>query len=159
MPKSPATRNCSKNSGLPTGVNPFVASSIRIYPLTRVAMDEGEVVIVCHIEVKDQWGDPVKALGALQVQLFRPASGDAGSEQVLRWEVPLDDERFNAASYDPATRTYRVRLGDLPPWVASMAERAPDDSSRERIELRASFRTRGKRGEELVLTDGTVLER
>ncbi len=140
--------------------SPFAPMSLRIYPLTHLGpAEDGGAAIICHIELRDRWGDSVKALGKLQVQLYRPRAGlDADTaEQILIWDVPLEDERQNAALYDPATQTYRLALGGLPDWIA---QRAAPDSPRApvRLELRAVFQTLGPNGEEKVLRDAMVLE-
>ncbi|HZW10928.1 MAG TPA: hypothetical protein VFF69_13585 [Phycisphaerales bacterium] len=141
--------------------NPFAPMSLRIYPLTHLApADAEQTTLVCHIELRDRWGDAVKALGKLQVQLYRPRGGlDATTaEQVLKWDVRLEDEQQNAALYDPATQTYRLALGGLPQWIAdrARAETAPADTVR--LELRAVFQTLGPSGEEKVLRDSMALE-
>lgn len=142
------------------GYNAFAPEAIRVFPLTHLGRDEhGEPAIICHVELRDRWGDSVKALGPLQIQLYRPEGGlDATSAvQILRWDVPLNDERENAASYDPATQTYRLVLVGLPSWIG---QRADADPSRQpvQLEVRAVFQTLGPNGEERVLRDGMVLE-
>ena len=140
--------------------NPFAPMSLRIYPLTHLGEEPGgEAAIICHIELRDRWGDSVKALGKLQVQLYRPRAGlDASTaEQILKWDVPLENERQNAALYDPATQTYRLALGGLPDWIAERADLAANRQTL-RLELRAVFQTLGPNGEERVLRDAMVLE-
>lgn len=142
------------------GYNAFAPKSVRVYPLTHLGRDEtGQPAIICHIELRDRWGDSVKALGPLQVQLYRPDGGlDAASAtQILVWDVPLQDEQENALSYDPATQTYRLELVGLPDWIGQRVD--PDPARpRVRLELRAVFQTLGPNGEERVLRDGMVLD-
>ena len=142
------------------GYNAFAPEAVRVFPLTHLGRDErGVPAIICHIEMRDRWGDPGKALGLLQVQLYRPEGGlDAASAvQILRWDVPLQDERENAASYDPATQTYRLVLVGLPGWIAERVNPDPD-RPRVRLEVRAVLQTLGPNGEERVLRDGMVLD-
>lgn len=144
------------------GYNAFAPHSVRVFPLTRLGRDEaGEPAIVCHVELRDRWGDPVKALGQLQVQLYRPMEGiDKGTAaQILKWDVALDDERINAQSFDPATRTYRLVLVGLPAWIGERVDPPAEGENRPRarLEVRAVFQTLGPNGEERVLRDGMVL--
>ena len=148
------------SNDLRKGYNAFAPESLRVFPLTHLGRDEhGEAAIICHIELRDRWGDSVKALGPLQVQLYRPEGGvDATSAvQILIWDVALEDERENAASYDPATQTYRVVLVGLPEWIADRVDAEPSEP-RVRLELRAVLQTLGANGEERVLRDGMVLD-
>lgn len=154
------TPPAAPRNDLREGYNPFAPESVRVFPLTHLGRDDGgQPAIICHIELRDRWGDSVKALGPMQVQLYRPEGGlDATSAvQILRWDVALEDERENAASYDPATQTYRLVLVGLPGWLA---ERVDEDPGRPpiRLEVRAVFQTLGPNGEERVLRDGLVVE-
>lgn len=138
---------------------PFAPASIRIYPLTHLGLDDNDdPAIICHIELRDRWGDSVKALGMLQVQLYQPRGGlDAETaRQILKWDAALQNERTNAALYDPATQTYRLTLGGLPPWIAERAAGAEREPVR--LELRAVFQTLGPNGEERILRDAMALE-
>lgn len=132
--------------------NPFAAASLHIHPLTRLDRDEaGRVWIICHIELKDAWGDTTKGIGMLQVQLYRPSGGRASGLgiQETAWDVNLSDLDTNVALYDPATRTYRLPLEGAPEWLSA------DDEDRDlpRARLRAILTTFGPRGEEVVLED------
>lgn len=150
------TEPATPRNDLRPGYNPFAPHAVRVYPLTRLGRDEqGEPAIICHVELRDRWGDPVKALGALQVQLYGP-SGEGTAEQILRWDVALSDERLNAQTYDPATRTYRLVLVGLPEWLGQRAD-GPGERGPVRLEVRATFQTLGPNGEERVLRDGMVL--
>ena len=107
--------------------NPFTPASLRIHPLTHVdslpGRPGGECVIVLHFELKDRYGDSVKAPGLVRVELAKPAQGAlAGMEsRELTWEMPEfinADENFKR--FDSPTRTYRVTLG-APSWVCQEA--------------------------------------
>ncbi|MDX2147074.1 MAG: hypothetical protein SFZ23_06085 [Planctomycetota bacterium] len=109
--------------GAPTqadGPWPFAPDSIRVFPLTRVDRDEsGQARVVLHVECRDKWGDTTKSLGTLRVLLFetegRPDAGIA--RQTLTWDIGLANLDYNAGLFDPATRTYRVNLLNLPEWM------------------------------------------
>lgn len=107
--------------------NPFTPVSLRIHPLTHVdslpGRPGGSCVIVLHFELKDRYGDSVKAPGLVRVELAKPAQGAlAGMEsRELTWEMPEfinADENFKR--FDSPTRTYRVTLG-APSWVCQDA--------------------------------------
>lgn len=109
---------------VPIGTWPFAPSSLRIYPLTH--LDRGEDNkgrIICHIELKDRWGDSSKGVGALRISMYGPGTGQPGaaSVQLAKWEVNLSDLARNTALFDPATRTYRIQLTGVPDWVAHLA--------------------------------------
>lgn len=157
------TEPAKPRNDLRPGYNAFAPEAVRVFPLTHLGRDDfGAAAIVCHIELRDRWGDSVKALGPLQVQLYRQGGGvDGGSAvQILKWDVALEDERENAASYDPATQTYRLVLVGLPGWLAERVEALKEGTTRPRIrlEIRAVFQTLGSNGEEKVLRDGMALD-
>jgi hypothetical protein len=142
-----------------TGVkNPFGPATLSIHPLTRVDRDEaGRLWIICHIELRDVWGDSCKGAGKLQVQLYKPTGGRAGGPgiQELTWDVDLSDLKLNASLYDPATRTYRLPLEDPPAWlVASTTDRKSDLPI---ARLKAVLVTTGVKGDEKILTDEFAL--
>jgi hypothetical protein len=107
--------------------NPFTPTTLRIHPLTHVDSlpggPGGSCVIVLHFELKDRYGDSVKAPGLVRVELAKPAEGVlAGMEsRELTWEMPEfinADENFRR--FDSPTRTYRVMLG-ASSWVCREA--------------------------------------
>lgn len=140
----------------------FAPVRIRVHPLTRLGRDSGgRAMIVCHLEVKDRWGDTVKGAGVLQVTMYRTGLGAVSGqeEQERRWEVDLRDPEVNASLYDPATRTYRVQLGGLPEWVEQMAPRDEGTGGAGRLRLRAVFETVGPDGRQAFLRDELLIER
>ncbi len=114
---------------------PFAPASMRIHPLSRVAPEER--TIICHLEFRDSWGDTAKAAGTLAIELV----GDDDSS--ARWDIDLSDLDANGRLYDPATRTYRIRLREAPEWVR------PGTPAR----LRASWRGHDAEGRNLALED------
>lgn len=145
---------------------PFAPVVMQIHPLTRIvrtgtggAEENGGKggaaaagpMIVCHLELRDSWGDTCKGVGKLAVQLYRTDRAGGTGTQELRWDVDLSDLVLNAKLYDPATRTYRLTLEGLPEALAS-----PD--SRARLRLVAILQTWGPKGDQRTLQDEYVLE-
>src|SRR4051812_29835024 len=60
---------------------PFAPASLRVHPLTHVDLVEGEKgsaptsEVVLHFELLDRYGDAVKGLGIVNVELYRPGPG------------------------------------------------------------------------------------
>ncbi|MCW5777705.1 MAG: hypothetical protein KIS87_14810 [Phycisphaeraceae bacterium] len=147
--------------------HPFAPTAIRIYPLTHLTRDrEHGDVIMCHIELKDRWGDAVKAVGELEVQLFSYPTDGSALRQEATWPVPeMMQPDVNSALFDPATRTYRLRLGRVPAWVRDMISRREavergetPQGQRRRLLLKAVFRTVDPQGRESTLFDEFVIE-
>ena len=117
-----AGSGCSAGDGkwTETGVAyPFAPASVRIHPLTHLDQtDDGEVLLVCHIELLDPWGESVRGVGNMKVSLFGPARPVSTEDAV--WLFDLNDLKTNNTLYDPATRTYRLQLIELPAWVIEM---------------------------------------
>lgn len=133
----------------------FAPASMRIYPLTHAERaEDGRTRIILHVELKDRWGDSAKGLGVLQVRLFRPLPGPTPGleEESAAWTIDLSDADENQLRFEPATRTYRFALRDLPAWVD-----APGEGPR-RMRLRATFRTITHLGREETLRDEYVIE-
>lgn len=132
---------------------PFAPVSIRIHPLTHIAeLPNGQAEIVCHIEFKDRWHQPVKAAGPLEIQLYQPVGGLNAEldRQNLRWPLELGDLDRNADWYDAVTRTYRFQL-EVP------AGALPGSGSL--VRLRAVFVARTAEGAEITLRDDYVIQR
>ena len=135
--------------------SPFAPKTIALHPLTRVDRDpSGLPMIVAYMDVRDEWDDPSKAVGTLQVQLYRPVGGpvSGADEQELTWDLDLSDLDRNARLYDPVTHMYRLPLIEAPAWVLPEAGRdAP------RLRLRAVLSTFGPAGEPRQLEDDLLL--
>jgi hypothetical protein len=133
---------------------PFAPDAIRLHPLTRVDRDSaGLPMLVVYMDVRDSWDDPVKAIGMLEVQLYRPASGPASNmdEQELTWNLDLSDLELNSKLYDPVTHMYRLPLLEAPEWI--IPEQGRDAP---RLRLRAILNTYGPRGEARQLDDNIL---
>ncbi|MFN0133349.1 MAG: hypothetical protein ACKVW3_12585 [Phycisphaerales bacterium] len=119
-------------------------SRVRIHPLTRRDRDaRGRDRLICYIEFLDQWDDTCKAVGQLQVQLYRPVEGRGGRAsglgvQELVWDANLADPQRQKDLYDRATRLYRLVLDTVPEWAA-----APAVADAPTARLRAVFTPAG----------------
>lgn len=137
-------------------INPFAPTSIRVHPLTHLDVDAaGLPLLIMHVEMRDFWGETCKGVGAVVVELYRPSTGPrAGLEvQELVWEVDLTDLQRNARLYDPATRTYRLQLTNLPEWISV----DPNATSGQRVRLSVTLTAPDDAGEQIVLDDSYVL--
>jgi len=103
-----------------TGVPyPFAPTSVRIHSLTQLDRGQtGEPVLVCHIVLLDSRGESVRGVGNLKVSLFGPSRPVSTEDAV--WNFDLNSLTTNNTLYDPATRTYRLQLVDLPVWAIEM---------------------------------------
>lgn len=128
-----------------SGAAPFAASRAVISGLTHFDRTaDGSWEIVLHLELIDRFGDRVKAVGLLSARLF------VGATERVSWDLDLSDPERNSAYFDPATGTYRVRLGDLPEAVVAVAAgRGPEPSA----VLGVAFATADARGRERSLRD------
>jgi len=141
LPACAARSTTAESSILPAAWagGPFAPVTLRIHPLTHI--DPGPILprgavaddctIVLHVELKDRFGDAVKGLGRVSVQLYRPGEGvTPGIEtQALVWEIPeMTDPEANSARFDQTVRTYRVPLV-APRWVADHVAPARPDAT------------------------------
>ena len=100
-----------------------------------------------HFELKDRFGDAVKALGKLDVELTKPGVGIAPGMETreITWTVAeLGSAEENFTRFDPPTRTYRIVLSG-PKWIADWAMRS-GDAKREGpawLKLRAVMQLEG----------------
>ncbi|QOI99818.1 MAG: hypothetical protein HRU70_04705 [Phycisphaeraceae bacterium] len=142
-----------------TGINPFAPELMRIHPLSHVALaPDGKPEIICHVELRDRWGDTTKTTGDLTVRLFAsPAGPQSGGEQeLLRWTIDLSEDQTNAALFDPATRTYRLPLAGAPDWIAGLSPARPSGGGR--ITLQATLAP-SPAGSARMLSDDHVIRR
>ncbi len=121
--------------------NPFAPTWMRVHPLTHVrAGPDGEPEIVCHVELRDRWGDGCKGRGSLVVRVFGPRDGSLAAEgEVSRWDVDLNNLEQNAMLFDPATRTYRMVLTGPPKWMTSLIRGGSGEAPKGRVVVQASL--------------------
>lgn len=123
---------------------PFRPAVMRVHPLTHTEINgDGDSVMILHVELKDPWGDTVKGVGQIQVQMRRGNALREVGNRGTRWDVDLRDIEINVSYFDSATRTYRIVIGGLPGWVGD-----GDGAS-----VRVLFRTAKADGETVVLQD------
>lgn len=132
---------------------PFAPASVRIHPLTHLDQtDDGEILLVCHIELLDPWGESVRGVGNMKVSLFGPARPVSTEDAV--WLFDLNVLKTNNTLYDPATRTYRLQLIDLPAWVIEMGSETGSSASGSIVAELTMVGTGGQtivvRGQELL---------
>ncbi|MBO6512539.1 MAG: hypothetical protein JJ974_01065 [Phycisphaerales bacterium] len=108
---------------------PFAPSEMRIHPLTHVESVGDVKRIVLHMELRDGWGDTVKGIGAMSIQLGRSGSASIG-QSGTRWDIDLRDFETNVSYFDSVTRTYRFVLSGLPDWFTA------DGRGRLRVQYR-----------------------
>jgi hypothetical protein len=110
--------NAGRGEGALQGFGP---ERLSVHPLSRFSTDaEGRPVIVCHFELRDRYGQLVRALGVVQCELFRPGSEQPDGTQLqdLVWRIDLTTPEENARQFDDlVTRTYTLSLGGLPEWL------------------------------------------
>lgn len=103
---------------LPSTAPAFAPATIRVHPLTHLEPASGDVprdkcLVILHVEFRDEAGDPIKALGSLLVELYRPEGGASPGLETrsISWDLSaLSDVAVNASRFDPATQTYRLPL-------------------------------------------------
>lgn len=133
---------------------PFRPSVMRVHPLTHTeTRADGEPVMVLHVELKDSWGDTVKGVGQVQVQLRRASGTSTIGDRGTRWDLDLREIEENISYFDSATRTYRIVLGGLPDWLGESVLAAKPEAARVRV----LFRTAKADGEAVVLQDEFVM--
>jgi hypothetical protein len=133
---------------------PFRPSVMRVHPLTHSEMrEDGEPVIVLHVELNDPWVYTVKGVGQVQVQLRKASETSTIGDPGTRWDIDLRDIETNVSYFDSATRTYRIVLGGLPSWLGQSVR----ETSPEAARVRVLFRTAKADGEPVVLQDEFVM--
>ena len=133
---------------------PFRPAVMRVHPLTHTEINaEGDAVMILHVELKDLWGDTVKGVGQLQVQIRKQNETSVIGQRGSRWDVDLRDIEINVSYFDSATRTYRFVIGGLPAWLRDSVEAQEAGGSRVRV----LFRTSKADGEAVVLQDEYVM--
>ncbi|MBM4007684.1 MAG: hypothetical protein FJ292_09040 [Planctomycetes bacterium] len=85
---------------------PFVPSTIRVHPLSRITVDAaGRRRVELRIECRDTEGDSVRTIGLVEIRM---GDGDPREEA-----LDLNVMRVNQETWDRVTRTYRQTL-DIP---------------------------------------------
>jgi hypothetical protein len=137
---------------------PFAPTGLRVHPLTHIdpgwereGQSPANAQLVLHFELLDRYGDSVKGLGTVHVEVYRPGAAVPGTEtQDLAWDVDgMNTPEANTRRFDMATRTYRIPLV-APTWIAESAQKGY-------IRVKVTMRTAGPDGE-LVLQDEFAIQ-
>lgn len=114
-------RDPDRPMGDPSESLPFAPDAMEVHPLTRVDEADGTAVLEVYLELRDRYGDVVKATGRLTALLYRTGPTDVlgGVEPARTWELDLTEPAESSRYFDSATGLYRVRLAGLPPWLKS----------------------------------------
>lgn len=166
----PRARPVIRGNVDPTGrAWPFAATSLRVYPLTRLDRDaSGEPVIVVYLESVDRWGDFTKAIGTLELRVYAGDRMLASSPDTLELTWPginLSDLEENAAWFDPASKMYRFTLGGLGRSARiigsanALLDPTEGASPLQRLRVVAALTTVAPDGREILLQDSYVIER
>lgn len=88
------------------------AVDMRIYPSSRYARIDNQLIIEARIEFIDEMGDPTKDSGHLRFELrpTRHASDSGISQPLYQWEIQLRKLEDHQATYDTITQAYLFRL-------------------------------------------------
>lgn len=103
----PASRSGGDTTSSSAGVSanewPFVPTTIRVHPLSRITVDAtGLRRVELRIECRDAEGDSVRTIGLAAIRL--------GDGSVSEEALDLNDMRVNQETWDRVTRTYRQTL-------------------------------------------------
>src|SRR5687768_3090720 len=86
----------SPDAGLPdvtaNSPMPFAPVRLQVHPLSHLDVDPDNIIrLICHVELKDRWGDTTKARGLLRMELYRPGVEVRPDllTQELSWELDL----------------------------------------------------------------------
>ena len=134
----------------------FDPESMRVHPLSHVDVAPDGVdgaALLVHVELRDRFGDAVKGVGKLRVELSRGADTSAGDSPAAAWDVAdLLDPESGSRRFDPSTRTYRLPLL-APAWLLRAVKEDRPHGGRPRV--RVTFLPTGS---SRVLADEMVLE-
>ena len=101
----------------------ITATSLHVYPSSRVVHRDGQHYLEARVEVFDGMGDPTKAVGRFRIDLNEPGKSGADSigPRLYTWPIAMytldDQDRY----YDSVLRGYLFRL---------QLEQVPDNLSR-----------------------------
>jgi len=87
-------------------------TGVRIYPSSRFARVDQQLIVEARVELLDEMGDSTKSSGMVQIQLSTTGrvSGSAEARQLYKWDINLETLQDQKTYYDPITRSYLFRL-------------------------------------------------
>ena len=85
---------------------------MRVYPTTRFLHKDNRSVLDAKIELIDEMGDSIKAVGRFRLELIdQPRAGrSAIGKRLYEWDIPVETLDQQKRHYDRITRTYRFHL-------------------------------------------------
>lgn len=88
------------------------AMDMRIYPSSRYARIDNQLIIEARVEFVDEMGDPTKDSGRLRFELHHAskASDSDISQPLYQWDINLSSLEDHQATYDAITQAYLFRL-------------------------------------------------
>lgn len=89
---------------------PFRPVEMTFHPLSRADSADAATTLLLRIDFRDPDGDPVKAVGVLEIVVEAPTATPTSR----RWSFDLTDPAENRTLFDPVTLAYRLRLRS--PW-------------------------------------------
>jgi len=89
---------------------PFRPVAMSFHPLSRADSVDAATSLLLRIDFEDLDGDPVKAIGTLDIVVEAPTA----VPDSRRWSFDLTNPDENRTLFDPVTLAYRVRLSS--PW-------------------------------------------
>lgn len=89
---------------------PFRPAKMAFHPLSRADSIDADTALLLRIDFEDADGDPVKAIGRLDVSIEAPTATPSSR----RWSFDLTDSDENRRLFDPVTLAYRLHLKS--PW-------------------------------------------
>ncbi len=109
--KGDAARQASREREQGDHWRPVVAG-IRVYPSSKFARIDQQLIVEARVELLDEMGDSAKSSGLVQFQLNTTghASGSSEAKQLYKWDIELQSLEDQKTYYDPITRAYLFRL-------------------------------------------------
>ena len=91
---------------------PFWPTSLRIHPLTRLAVDPQtrKSIIEVRLEFLDPQQHTTKGVGQVRIDLVTSGIAADSAPPLATWSWDLRDPSVNTTLYDDVTRTYLLRL-------------------------------------------------
>jgi len=137
-----------------SGSEDFFPTQVRLQPSFTQIIEPDESAgkpgrIIAYVEIKDQFGDPIKTLGVFRFEIFkyRPAFPDPRGQRFPDdgiQEIDLSHLNVNQQHWDSSSRTYKIPL---------LLPRLPDNL--KRIVLQVTFTT----GPDYRLQNNITLDR
>lgn len=83
-------------------------AAVHVLQSTRFVYENDKNLLEARVELRDDMGDPVKAPGVFQIEVF-PRLVTSG-QRLIHWDVPVLDRQDQRRHFDPITLAYRFQL-------------------------------------------------